>query len=115
MLPERKGKIMPKVTYTSAGGSVNVLEGNAGDSVMEIAVRNGLPGIVADCGGSLACSTCHVFVRDEDLDGLAGMSELEDEMLDGTAEERRSNSRLSCQLKLEDGDHVYVETPESQV
>jgi ferredoxin, 2Fe-2S len=106
---------MPKVTYTSAGGDVSVLEGSAGDSVMEIAVRNGLPGIVADCGGSLACSTCHVFVRGEDLERLAAMSELEDEMLDGTSEERRSNSRLSCQLKLDEGDHVYVETPESQV
>ncbi|WP_336714156.1 2Fe-2S iron-sulfur cluster-binding protein [Arthrobacter sp. USHLN218] len=106
---------MPKVTYTSAAGGVSVLEGSAGDSVMEIAVRNGLPGIVADCGGSLACSTCHVFVREEDLEGLASMGELEDEMLDGTAEERRPNSRLSCQLKLEEGDHLYVETPESQV
>lgn len=106
---------MPKVTYTSAGGDVSVLDGNAGDSVMEIAVRNGLPGIVADCGGSLACSTCHVFVREEDLEGLPAMSELEDEMLDGTAEERRCTSRLSCQLKLEEDVHVYVETPESQV
>ncbi|GER22313.1 ferredoxin [Zafaria cholistanensis] len=106
---------MPKVTYTSAAGDVSVLDGNAGDSVMEIAVRNGLPGIVADCGGSLACSTCHVFVREEDLEVLEPMSDLEDEMLDGTTEERRYNSRLSCQLKLEGDVHVYVETPESQV
>jgi 2Fe-2S ferredoxin len=106
---------MPKVTYTSAGGDINVLGGNSGDSVMEIAVRNGLPGIVAECGGSLACSTCHVFVREEDLEGLVAMGELEDEMLDGTTEERRGNSRLSCQLKLEADVHVYVETPESQV
>ena len=106
---------MPKVTYTSAGGDVDVLEGNIGDSVMEIAVRNGLPGIVAECGGSLACSTCHVFVREEDLAGLAAMDELEDEMLDGTTQERRCNSRLSCQLKLETDVHLYVETPESQV
>lgn len=106
---------MPKVTYTSYQGDVSVLDGNAGDSVMEIAVRNGLPGIVAECGGSLACSTCHVFVRDEDPKVLSAMSELEDEMLDGTTEERRCNSRLSCQLKLSEDDHVYVEMPESQV
>jgi ferredoxin, 2Fe-2S len=106
---------MPKVTYTSATGDVSVLEGNAGDSVMEVAVRNGLPGIVAECGGSLACSTCHVFVRHEDLEGLPAMSELEDEMLDGTTEERRENSRLSCQIKLAEDVHLYVQTPESQV
>ena len=63
---------MPKVTYASAAGEVSVLDGNAGDSVMEVAVRNGLPGIVAECGGSLACSTCHVFVREEDLAGPGG-------------------------------------------
>lgn len=106
---------MPKVTYTSAAGGVDVLEGNAGDSVMEVAVRNGVPGIVAECGGSLACSTCHVFVRAEDFDRLGPMGELEDEMLDGTTEERRENSRLSCQIKLADDVHLYVHTPESQV
>lgn len=106
---------MPKVTYTSFAGVVSVLEGNAGDSVMEVAVRNGLPGIVAECGGSLACSTCHVFVRPEDLDGLKPMSELEDEMLDGTIVEREENSRLSCQIKLDEDVHLYVHTPESQV
>ena len=106
---------MPKVTYTSATGGVDVLEGNAGDSVMEIAVRNGVRGIVAECGGSLACSTCHVFVRGEDFDRLDPMSELEDEMLDGTTEERREHSRLSCQIKLADDVHLYVHTPESQV
>lgn len=106
---------MPKVTYTSFAGAVSVLEGNTGDSVMEVAVRNGLTGIVAECGGSLACSTCHVFVRLEDLDGLTPMSELEDEMLDGTIVEREENSRLSCQIKLDEDVHLYVHTPESQV
>lgn len=106
---------MPQVTYTSAAGDVNVLEGNGGDSIMEIAVRNGLPGIVAECGGSLACSTCHVYVREEDLPSLPPMEELEDEMLDGTTAERRENSRLSCQLALSADDRVHVETPESQV
>lgn len=106
---------MPKVTYTSASGDISVLEGNPGDSVMEIAVRNGLPGIVAECGGSLACSTCHVYVRDEGLGSLPPLGEMEDEMLDGTIAERRDNSRLSCQLVLSADDHPHVETPESQV
>lgn len=106
---------MPKVTYTSAQGEVTELEGNAGDSVMEVAVRNGLPGIVAECGGSLACSTCHVYVREEDLSDLPPMDEMEDMMLDGTVSERQENSRLSCQLPLSTDDHVHVQTPESQV
>ncbi|MGD6979062.1 MULTISPECIES: 2Fe-2S iron-sulfur cluster-binding protein [Citricoccus] len=106
---------MPKVTYTSADGDVSVLEGNAGDSVMEIAVRNGVPGIVADCGGSLACSTCHVYVREDDLGLLPPLEEMEDDMLDGTTSERRANSRLSCQLTLSAEDNLHVETPESQV
>ncbi|MGM7666560.1 2Fe-2S iron-sulfur cluster-binding protein [Microbacterium sp. A93] len=106
---------MPQVTYTSATGDVDVLEGNDGDSIMEIAVRNGLRGIVAECGGSLACSTCHVYVSEEDLPSLPPMEELEDEMLDGTTSERRENSRLSCQLTLSADDKVHVETPESQV
>lgn len=106
---------MPKVTYTSADGDVTEFAGNEGDSVMEVAVRNGLPGIVAECGGSLACSTCHVYVREDELDELPAVDDMEDMMLDGTVSERKSNSRLSCQLKLAADDHLHVETPESQV
>lgn len=106
---------MPKVIYTSAEGEVTELEGNSGDSVMEVAVRNGLPGIIAECGGSLACSTCHVYVCKSQLDGLPPMEDMEDMMLDATVSERRETSRLSCQLKLDENDHLKVETPESQV
>ena len=106
---------MPKVTYTSAQGDVTEFEGNEGDTVMEVAVRNGLPGIVAECGGSLACSTCHVYVCEKDLPELSPMDEMEDMMLDGTVSERQANSRLSCQLKLSAEDHLSVKTPESQV
>lgn len=106
---------MPKVTYTSADGDVTAFEGNEGDSVMEVAVRNGLPGIVAECGGSLACSTCHVYVQEDELEQLPPVDDMEDMMLDGTVSERLSNSRLSCQLKLSADDHLHVETPESQV
>src|SRR5699024_6542476 len=102
-------KNMPKVTYTSADGDVTELEGAEGDSVMEVAVRNGLPGIVAECGGSLACSTCHVYVREDELDELAPMDDMEDMMLDGTVSDRLDNSRLSCQLKLSTDDHLHVE------
>jgi 2Fe-2S ferredoxin len=82
---------------------------------METAVRNGVPGIVGECGGSLSCATCHVFVDETDLAELGGPGEMEDEMLYGTAVERRGNSRLSCQIKLDPGSDLHVTTPESQV
>ena len=82
---------------------------------METAVRNGIPGIVAECGGSLSCATCHVFVADDDLEDLPEMSDMEDEMLYGTTEDREDNSRLSCQIKVSDDTELRVTTPETQV
>lgn len=106
---------MPTVHFTDADGETRDIEGNTGDSVMETAVRNGLPGIVAECGGSLSCATCHVFIREDDLAELPAMEDMEDEMLYGTAVDREENSRLSCQLKLCDGQDLHVTTPETQV
>ncbi|GLB68604.1 2Fe-2S iron-sulfur cluster-binding protein [Arthrobacter mangrovi] len=106
---------MPTVHFTDAEGTVRDIEGNAGDSVMETAVRNGVPGIVAECGGSLSCATCHVFVREDCLDQLPEMEEMEDEMLYGTVVDREDNSRLSCQLRLAEDTDLYVTTPEAQV
>jgi 2Fe-2S ferredoxin len=82
---------------------------------MGTAVRHGVPGIVGECGGVLSCATCHVFVDEADFGRLPPMSDAEDEMLDGAAEDRRPNSRLSCQIKLgaELGD-LRVCTPEFQ-
>lgn len=106
---------MPEVTYTDHTGESRTVAATVGESVMEIAVRNGIPGIVAECGGSLSCATCHVYVEQADLGTLAPMAEMEDEMLWGTAEERQDNSRLSCQLKIADGDDLHVTTPATQV
>ncbi|MBL7255981.1 2Fe-2S iron-sulfur cluster-binding protein [Paractinoplanes lichenicola] len=106
---------MPKVTYVSDEGEVRVVDSAVGDSVMQTAVRNGVPGIVGECGGVLSCATCHVFVDEALLDRLPPMTDLEDEMLDGTVVDRCPNSRLSCQLKMSDelGD-LRVTTPEAQ-
>lgn len=106
---------MPIVQFTDSEGTVREIEGRPGDSVMETAVRNGAPGIVAECGGSLSCATCHVFVDEADLAGLPPMDEMEDEMLYGTAVDREENSRLSCQLQLCEGQDLHVTTPETQV
>lgn len=105
---------MPIVTYTDSAGISREITGSAGESVMEVAIRNGIPGIVAECGGSLSCATCHVFVRAEDFDKLPEPEDMEDEMLYGTAVERSDTSRLSCQVKLADLD-LHVTTPETQV
>ncbi|MFE3291024.1 2Fe-2S iron-sulfur cluster-binding protein [Rhodococcus sp. NPDC059234] len=105
---------MPKVTFTDHGGDTRVVDGNVGDSVMELAMRNGIPGILAECGGSLSCATCHVFVREDDFAGLSAMDEMEDEMLYGTAIDREDCSRLSCQIKLTADSDLHVSTPESQ-
>lgn len=106
---------MPKITYTEANGESRTVEANVGDSVMETAVRNGVPGIVAECGGSLSCATCHVFVDEAELPQLPPMEEMEDEMLWGAAVDRQDNSRLSCQIKVTDDMDLHVTTPETQV
>jgi len=106
---------MSTVVYTAADGTVTTIEGRPGDSVMETAVRNGVKGIVGECGGSLSCATCHVFVAPETLELVGGpASSLEDDMLDGTAVDREDNSRLSCQIKLADGCEYHVTTPKAQ-
>jgi 2Fe-2S ferredoxin len=106
---------MTTIHFTDAEGSTRDVDANPGDSVMETAVRNGVPGIVAECGGALSCATCHVFVREDHLESLPAMEDMEDEMLYGTAEDREDNSRLSCQIRVKDGMDLHVTTPETQV
>jgi ferredoxin, 2Fe-2S len=106
---------MAKVTFTDATGETRIVDADPGDSVMRTAVRNGITGIVAECGGQMSCATCHVFVDPADVDALPPMADLEDEMLDGTAVERRETSRLSCQIRVTEGMDLHVTTPETQV
>ena len=106
---------MPKITYIAHDGVTTTLEVRAGLSVMEGAVRNGVDGIDADCGGSCSCATCHVYV-DPAWTGRVGppASNDEDDLL-GLAVERRPNSRLSCQLKISEAlDGLIVRMPASQ-
>ncbi|KFF59403.1 ferredoxin [Cryobacterium sp. MLB-32] len=106
---------MPTVTFVAHDDSEVTVTGFAGDSVMETAVRNGVPGIVAECGGSLSCATCHVFLCADNAAVFPSREDLEDDMLDGTAVDREDNSRLSCQLRLSGDEAVRVQTPETQV
>ncbi|HOB56881.1 MAG TPA: 2Fe-2S iron-sulfur cluster-binding protein [Rhodoglobus sp.] len=93
---------MPDITYISPDGTSTTLEARLGDSVMEVAVKHGVEGIVAECGGACSCATCHVYVDEAFTDRVGGAGDLEDDMLDGAAAERLPNSRLSCQIKMRD-------------
>ena len=105
---------MPKITFVDFEGTERVIEGTIGDSLMEAATTNDVPGIDADCGGACACATCHVYVAQEWTSVVGKPEDLEAEMLD-VAEDVKENSRLSCQVKLtQEMDGLIVTTPESQ-
>ena len=106
---------MPKITYIEHSGKSHTIEIANGLSVMEGAVQNNIPGIDADCGGSMACATCHVYVKEEWFNKLPKKEDGEEDMLD-MAFEPKKNSRLSCQLMVSDQlDGLVVNLPEKQV
>jgi len=92
---------MPKVTYITTDGESHEVQLENGYSVMEGAINNNIGGIVAECGGACACATCHSYIDDAWLDKLPAMDDMEDSMLDA-AYERRNNSRLTCQIEMND-------------
>lgn len=105
---------MPHVTFIDTAGAVRTVEGDIGQSVMEVARRNGVPGIVAECGGSCACATCHVYVAADWNEAVGPPSADEGDMLDFVAD-RRPGSRLSCQIRLRPVlDGLIVHTPDRQ-
>ena len=105
---------MPKIIFIDFEGTERSVDANVGDSVMEAATTNDLPGIDADCGGACACATCHVYVHEDWTHIVGKPEELEAEMLD-VAEEVKDNSRLSCQIMVtQEMDGLVIVTPESQ-
>ena len=105
---------MAKITYIEHNGQSHTVEVKKGLSVMEGAVQNNIPGIDADCGGSMACATCHVYVKEEWFDKVNIKLEGEDDMLD-QAYEPNKYSRLSCQISVTDSiDGLIVNLPEKQ-
>ena len=106
---------MPKITYIEHNGKNHTIEVANGLSVMEGAVQNNIPGIDADCGGSMACATCHVYVEEDWFNKLPKKEDGEEDMLD-MAFEPKKNSRLSCQIMVSDElDGLEVNLPEKQV
>ena len=105
---------MPKITYKDYQGTSKTIEVDNGLSVMEGAIQKDIPGIDADCGGSMACATCHVYVEDKWLDKIPKAEDAENDMID-MAFEPKKNSRLSCQIIVSDElDGLEVTTPEKQ-
>ena len=92
---------MAKITYIENNEKIHTIEVDNGLSVMEGAVQNNIPGIDADCGGAMACATCHVYVKEEWFNKLPKKEDGEEDMLD-MAYEPNKFSRLSCQLTVSD-------------
>ena len=105
---------MPKITYIDSSGNKKIIEVAKGLTVMEGAIQNNVSGIDADCGGGMACATCHVYVKEEWLNKLNKSEDAEQDMIDMVFEPKK-NSRLSCQIVVSDEiDGLVVTTPPKQ-
>ncbi len=90
---------MPKIIYVDVNGNRKEYDVTVGISVMEGAIQNGIDGILAICGGSCACSTCHSYIDDAWVDAVGKPDEIEDSTLE-LAFERKPSSRLTCQIEV---------------
>ena len=107
---------MPRIYFVDHEGVERAVDANDGESLMQAAVRNSVPGIDADCGGACACSTCHVYVDEAWVDKLPKREAMEEDMLDFAYEPDPVRSRLTCQLKVSDAlDGLRVQMPEKQI
>jgi 2Fe-2S ferredoxin len=105
---------MPKVIYVLPSGERREVEVENGYSIMEGAVNNNVDGIVAECGGACACATCHSYIDEAWIKKMPEMDDMEDSMLDA-AYERKDNSRLTCQLEMNDEwDGLVVHVAENE-
>ncbi len=105
---------MPKITYIEHNGKSHQIDVANGLTVMEGAVQNNIPGIDADCGGSMACATCHVYVKEDWFNKLPKKENGEEDMID-MAHEPNKFSRLSCQITVSNEiDGLIVQLPKKQ-
>lgn len=107
---------MPDIIFIHPDTKSDRVETSGGESAMQAATRHGIDGILAECGGNAMCATCHVYVDESWLSRLPPIAGDEDALLDGTAAERRPNSRLSCQITITpDLDGLVLRLPERQI
>ena len=105
---------MPKITFIEHDGAVHDVEAENGSTVMETAMKGGVTSIVAECGGSCTCSTCHVYVDEAWAERLPKPTAEEEDQLD-FAFDLKPNSRLSCQITVTDElDGLVLRTPSYQ-
>ncbi|MEW2545288.1 2Fe-2S iron-sulfur cluster-binding protein [Streptomyces sp. NPDC047002] len=103
------------MTYTDSSGRAYTVDATVGESVMAAAVKNGVPGIVAECGGNCSCATCHVYVGQGFAPLVGQPGDMEEDLLDMAVADRRETSRLSCQIRVtEELDGLTVEIPPEQ-
>jgi ferredoxin, 2Fe-2S len=113
--PKEEATRMATVTIVEHTGARHEVEAPTGDSVMQVAMRKMLDGIVAECGGGLACATCHCYVDDAWIERVGPASDMEQQMLEFSSSRTTPGSRLSCQIILSDDlDGLVVRLPESQ-
>jgi 2Fe-2S ferredoxin len=106
---------MPRVTYVGANGEKHSVDVPEGENAMRGALNNMIDGIVGECGGALACATCHVYVDDAWTARVGPPSEMENEMLESTFCERKTSSRLSCQITMRGAlDGLVLHLPKAQ-
>jgi 2Fe-2S ferredoxin len=107
---------MPRITYVQPDGTRKSIDAVIGANVMLEAVMAGISGILAECGGSAMCATCHVYLQDDCANQVSEKSTVEQEMLSSVSCKKRPGSRLSCQLILNDNaSEVVVQIPDTQI
>ena len=107
---------MTEIVFRLANGTEHRVQAQGGDTVMSAALKNGVPGIIAECGGSCSCATCHCYLPGDRIDAFPAIENFEEEMLEGVASERLPASRLSCQLNITP-DHagIVIDIPATQL
>lgn len=102
---------MSTIRFIDADKQVTEVASEPDETVMTVAVNNMVDGIIGECGGAMACATCHCYVEDKYADRFGEIGEMEEEMLD-MVEHRQPNSRLGCQLELtEDTGDIEIHLP----
>ena len=105
---------MPRITYIDSNGTATEVEGKLGSTLMETAIDNMVPGILADCGGGCSCGTCHCYIETLAVDNVPAPDDIEESILE-MVPLRRPNSRLSCQLTITEEMHgLVLNIPEYQ-
>ncbi len=105
---------MTKIIFIEPNGERKEIDAENGATIMEVALKNSISGIIGECGGACTCATCHVYIDKDWLDRAGEPSDCEEDMLD-FAWEVRDESRLSCQIKVcNELDGIIIHVPQKQ-